>query len=61
MGNDVASDLRYGTTCLFQASDLLLYFFKNFRSEVLHFQYSRLWPRSQKDPVFQDESPTQSE
>ena len=38
VGNDVASDLRYGTTCLFQASDLLLYFFKNFRSEVLHFQ-----------------------
>ena len=36
-GNDVASDSRYGTTCLFQASGLLLYFFKSFRSEVLHF------------------------
>ena len=36
--NDVASDSRYGTTCLFQASGLLLYFFKSIRSEVLHFQ-----------------------
>ena len=37
-GNDVASDSRYGTTCLFQASRLLLYFFKRIRSEVVHFQ-----------------------
>ena len=37
-GNDVASDSRYGTTCLFQASGLLLYFFKSLRSKVLHFQ-----------------------
>ena len=28
---------------------------------LLKWLYSRLWPRSQKDPVFQDESPTQSE
>jgi len=33
-GNDVASDPRYGTTCLFQASGFLLYFFKSIRSEV---------------------------
>ena len=33
-GNDVASDLRYRTTCLFQASGSLLYFFKSIRSEV---------------------------
>ena len=38
--NDVASDSRYGTTCLFQASGLLLYFDKSIRSEVLHFQLS---------------------
>ena len=38
VGNDVASDSRYGTTCLFQASGLLLYFFKSLRSKVLHFQ-----------------------
>ena len=37
-GNDVASDSRYGTTCLFQASGSLLYFFKSIRSEVWHFQ-----------------------
>ena len=37
-GNEVASDSRYGTTCLFQASGLLLYFSKSIRSEVLHFQ-----------------------
>ena len=38
-GNDVASDSRYGTTCLFQASGSLLYFFKSIRSEVWHFQF----------------------
>ena len=37
-GNDVASDLGFGTTCLFQTSGLLLYFFKRIRSEVFHFQ-----------------------
>ena len=37
-GNDVASDSRYGTTCLFQASGLLLYSDKSIRSAVLHFQ-----------------------
>ena len=36
--NDAASDSRYRTTCLFQASGLLLYFDKSIRSEVLHFQ-----------------------
>ena len=35
--NDVASDSRCGTACLFQASGLLLYFDKSIRSEVLHF------------------------
>ena len=30
--------LKVGTTCLFQASGLLLYFDKSIRSEVLHFQ-----------------------
>ena len=39
-GNDVASDSRYGTTCLFQASASLLYLFKSVRSEVWHFQFS---------------------
>ena len=38
MENDAASDSRCGTACLFQASGLLLYFFKSIRSEVLHFQ-----------------------
>ena len=38
-GNDVASDSRYGTTCLFQASGSLLYFFKSIRSEVWHFLF----------------------
>ena len=38
-GNYVASDSRYGTTCLFQASGSLLYFFKSIRSEVWHFQF----------------------
>ena len=38
-GNDVASDSRYGTTCLFQASGSLLHFFKSIRSEVWHFQF----------------------
>ena len=37
--NDVASDSRYGTTCLVQASGLLLYFDKSIRSEVWHFQF----------------------
>ena len=37
--NDVASDSRCGTTCLFQASDFLLYFDKSIRSEVWHFQF----------------------
>ena len=37
--NDVASDSRYRTTCLFQASGLLLYFDKSIRSEVWHFQF----------------------
>ena len=36
--NDVASDSRCHTMCLFQASGLLSYFFKSIRSEVLHFQ-----------------------
>ena len=36
--NDVASDSRCRTTCLFQASGLLLYFDKSIRSAVLHFQ-----------------------
>ena len=35
--NDVASDSRYGTTCLFQTSGFLLYFDKCIRSEVWHF------------------------
>ena len=39
VGNNVASDSRYGTTCLFQASGSLLYFFKSIRSEVWHFQF----------------------
>ena len=38
MENDAASDSRCGTACLFQASGLLLYFFKSIRLEVLHFQ-----------------------
>ena len=38
VGNDVAFDSRYGTTCLFQASGSLLYFFKSIRLEVWHFQ-----------------------
>ena len=39
VGNDVAFDSRYGTTCLFQASGSLLYLFKSIRSEVWHFQF----------------------
>ena len=39
VGNDVPSDSRYGTTCLFQASGSLLYFLKSIRSEVWHFQF----------------------
>ena len=38
-GNDVASDSRYRTTCLFQTSGLLLYSDKSIRSVVLHFQF----------------------
>ena len=38
--NNVASDSRYGTTCLSQASGLLLYFDKSIRSTVLHFQFT---------------------
>ena len=38
--NDVASDLRCRTACLFQASGFLLYFDKSIRSEVWHFQSS---------------------
>ena len=37
-GNDAASDSKCRTACLFQASGLLLYFFKSIRSEVWHFQ-----------------------
>ena len=37
--NDAASDSRYGTACLFQASGSLLYFDKSIRSEVWHFQF----------------------
>ena len=37
--NDVASDGRFGTACLFQASGSLLYFDKSIRSEVWHFQF----------------------
>ena len=37
-GNDAASDSKCRTACLFQASGLLLYFFKSIRLEVLHFQ-----------------------
>ena len=36
--NDVASDSRCRTTCLFQASGFLLYFDKNIRAEIWHFQ-----------------------
>ena len=32
--DNVASDLRYRTTCLFQASGFILYFDKSIRSEV---------------------------
>ena len=39
VGNVVASDSRYRTTCLFQASGSILYFFKSIRSEVWHFQF----------------------
>ena len=34
IGEELASDSRYGATCLFQASGLLLYFDKSIRSEV---------------------------
>ena len=37
--NAVASDSRYGTACLFQASGFHLYFDKSIRSEVWHFQF----------------------
>ena len=37
VGDDVASDSKYGTTCLFQASGFLLYFDKSIRSEIWHF------------------------
>ena len=37
--NDAASDSRYGTICLFQALASLLYFEKNIKSEVWHFQF----------------------
>ena len=37
--NDAASDSRYATACLFQASGSLLCFFKSIRSEVWHFQF----------------------
>ena len=37
--NDTASDSRYQTVCLFQASGSLLCFFKSIRSEVWHFQF----------------------
>ena len=37
-GDDVDFDSKYGTTCLFQASGLLLYFDKSIKSVVLHFQ-----------------------
>ena len=37
--NDAASDSRYGTACLFQASGSLLYFDKSIRSEVWHFLF----------------------
>ena len=36
---DSASDSRYRTACLFQASGLLLYFDKSIRSEIWHFQF----------------------
>ena len=37
--DDVVSDSKYGTTCLFQASGSLLYFDQSIRSEVWHFQF----------------------
>ena len=37
--NDVYSDPRCRTACLFQASGSLLYFDKSIRSEVWHFQF----------------------
>ena len=40
--NDVASDSKYGTTCLFQASGSLLYFDKSIRSEVFSFPHPDL-------------------
>ena len=39
VGDNIASDSRCRTTCLFQASCLLLYFDKSIRSEVWHFQF----------------------
>ena len=36
---DAASDSRFWTACLFQASGSLLYFDKSIRSEVWHFQF----------------------
>ena len=39
VGNDVGSDSRYRTTCLFRASGPLLYLFKSIRLEVWHFQF----------------------
>ena len=40
--NDVASDSKYGTTCLFQASGSLLYFDKSIRLEVFSFPHPDL-------------------
>ena len=37
--NDVASDSRYGTTCLFQASGFLLYFDQSIRSKFDIFSF----------------------
>ena len=38
VGDDAASDSKYGTICLFQGLGSLLYFDKSIRSEVWHFQ-----------------------
>ena len=40
VGDDAASDSKYGTICLFQGLGSLLYFDKSIRSEVWHFQFS---------------------
>ena len=44
MGDDVAFDSKYGTTCLFQASGFLLYFDKSIRSgfDIFSFPYPDL-------------------